>query len=70
MNDKSNKDGNSANISGRRKLLVGGGVIGATRVLPATWTGAVVNSVVMPAHAQTSITNVTYAATGPIPVIT
>ncbi len=50
-----------------RKILVGGGVIGASQVLPSKWTNAVVQSVVVPAHAQMSVL-LTFNGTGPIPV--
>lgn len=50
-----------------RKILVGGGVIGVSQVLPSKWTNAVIQSVVVPAHAQTSML-LTFNGTGPIPV--
>jgi len=67
----SNENDNSLNNKPRResmrKLLVGGGVIGASQVLPDKWTGAVVNSVIVPAHAQTSAATMTFVGTGPAP---
>ncbi len=50
-----------------RKILVGGGVIGVSQALPSKWKNAVVHSVVVPAHAQTSAILV-FNGTGPIPV--
>ena len=39
-----------------RKLLVGGGVLGAAGSLPDTWSKPLVDSVLLPAHANTSAT--------------
>ena len=39
-----------------RKLLVGGGIVGASTQLPDKWTKPLVDSVLVPAHAQTSVT--------------
>ncbi len=48
------------NVSSRRKMLksvaVGGGAIATAHALPSKWTSPVVNMVVTPAHAQTSVT--------------
>ena len=48
------KQSDSAKRDKRRKLLVGGGVIGASQAVPSNWGKAVVNSVILPGHAQTS----------------
>ena len=51
-----------------RKLLVGGGVIGASQVMPDKWTKAAVNSIVLPAHAQTSSSAVmNFSGMGAVP---
>lgn len=52
--NKSNQ--NQANDTARRKILLGlgGGVVGATQ-LPKTWSKPIINSVLLPAHAQTSL---------------
>ena len=50
-----------------RKIVIGGGVIGASQVLPSNWTKAVVQSVVVPAHAQMSVL-LNFNGTGAIPV--
>jgi len=55
-----------------RRILVGGGVVGAGSIVPETWTGTVLNSVMLPAHAQTSapaITSGMFAGTGTAPGI-
>jgi hypothetical protein len=49
--DKKNSNDRRDSI---RKILVGGGVIGASQALPNQWTNTVVNAVMLPAHAQTS----------------
>ncbi len=54
----------------RRKMLVGGGVMGAGALLPEAWKGPVFNSIVLPAHAQTSTVTITsgmFAGSGAIP---
>jgi len=54
----------------RRKMLVGGGVMSTGALLPETWKGPVFNSIVLPAHAQTStmaITSGMFAGSGAIP---
>ena len=52
--------GEDASVEGRRKalqkLLVGGGIVGASTQLPDKWTKPLVDSVLVPAHAQTSVT--------------
>lgn len=52
--------GEDAGVEGRRKalqrLLVGGGIAGASTQMPDKWTKPLVDSVLVPAHAQTSIT--------------
>jgi hypothetical protein len=54
----SKKTGNDKTTNAKRdsirKILVGGGVVTAGHMVPAKWTKAVVNSVVLPAHAQMS----------------
>jgi hypothetical protein len=49
-----------ASVEGRRKalrkLLVGGGIVGASTQLPDKWMKPLVDSVLVPAHAQTSVT--------------
>ena len=37
-----------------RRVLVGGGVISSAALIPEKWTNTVLESVVLPAHAQTS----------------
>jgi len=55
MSNKTDKNSpEKSKVSNRRKLLVGGGIIGAGSALPTKWTNAVVNTVVLPAHAQTT----------------
>lgn len=52
------KDAKSGGSPSRRKLLksiaAGGGAVVATRYIPGQWSEPVVDSVVLPAHAQTS----------------
>lgn len=52
-----------------RRILVGGGVVGAGSIVPETWTSTVLKSVVLPAHAQTSnsIMAGMFAGVGPAP---
>ena len=51
-----------------RRLLVSGGVIGSSAAIPDQWSKAVVQSVILPAHAQSSgITFGNFNGQGPIP---
>jgi hypothetical protein len=59
MDDKRTEDGQPAGgekISRRRamKVLGAGGVVAATLMLPSKWTKPVVESIIVPAHAQAS----------------
>jgi hypothetical protein len=59
MDDKRTEDGQPAggeNVSRRRamKVLGAGGVVAATLMLPSKWTKPVVESIIVPAHAQAS----------------
>ena len=56
MSNKSDDDKKNLNEKrdSVRKLLVGGGVVGASQMLPSKWGKTVVDSVVLPAHAQMS----------------
>ncbi|MFT5112664.1 MAG: hypothetical protein ACI8P9_001991 [Parasphingorhabdus sp.] len=51
-------DGNGSNSEDRRsklkQILAGGGVIAGGTAIPKQWSRAVVESVVLPAHAQTT----------------
>lgn len=38
----------------RRRLIVGGGIIGASGSIPEKWTSSLVETVVLPAHAATT----------------
>ena len=38
-----------------KKLLVGGGVAAVGSTLPTKWTKPVVDSIILPAHAQTTV---------------
>lgn len=40
--------------SGRRKLLIAGGVVASSALVPEKWSKPVVDTVLLPAHAQTS----------------
>jgi hypothetical protein len=61
--DKKNSNDRRDSI---RKILVGGGVIGASQALPSQWTNTVVNAVMLPAHAQTSL-SLSFRGTGTAP---
>jgi hypothetical protein len=61
--DKKNSNDRRDSI---RKILVGGGVIGASQALPSQWTNTVVNAVMLPAHAQTSL-SLSFRGTGIAP---
>lgn len=65
--DASEGTNNPQRRDGRRKLLVGGGVIGASQVLPASWTKTAVNSIILPSHAQTSAATMNFTGMGAIP---
>ena len=55
------------NISDRRKVLslMGAGVL-VTTALPKQWVAPVVNAVILPAHAQTSICTTDITVGGPL----
>ncbi len=57
-------------LTTRRRALLGlaGGVVGASQ-LPTTWTKPVVDSVILPAHAQTTVVPTTPAPTTTLPII-
>jgi len=42
-----------------RKILIGGGIAAGAAMLPDKWTKPVVDSIIAPAHAQTSTTTPT-----------
>ncbi|MFT4607822.1 MAG: hypothetical protein ACI9WC_001570 [Arenicella sp.] len=63
--DEKNRDNKRDSI---RKILVGGGVIGASQALPSQWTNTVVNAVMLPAHAQTSL-SLSFRGTGTVPSV-
>ena len=46
-----------------KKILVGGGAVLGAQFLPTEWKKPVINSIVVPAHAQTSPTGTTTTAT-------
>lgn len=51
-----------------RRLLVGGGVIGSSAIVPDKWSKAVVESVMLPAHAQSSgVSSGNFNGQGPAP---
>ncbi len=53
-----------------KKLLVGSGAaVAASQTLPAKWTKPVVDSVILPAHAQTTVVPTTPAPTTTLPII-
>ncbi len=45
------------------KILVAGGVIAGAHIIPSKWAAPVVNSIIVPAHAQTSGPTTTTAPT-------
>jgi len=47
-------DDNDSKASGRRKLLKAGGVVATSALIPEKWQKPVVDSVILPTHAQTS----------------
>ena len=53
------QDSGRTQDSGRRKVLVGGATVGAVAasavLLPKSWTTPVLRSVVVPAHAETTV---------------
>ncbi len=53
------QDSDRTQDSGRRKVLVGGATVGAVAasavLLPKSWTTPVLRSVVVPAHAETTV---------------
>lgn len=52
-----------------RRILVGGGVVSAGSMMPDNWTKTAVQTIVLPAHAQTStVSTGTFSGVGPIPV--
>jgi len=66
MNDSKNKNTEAANTqkasasenkeqAGRRRLLKAGGVVASSALLPEKWSRPVVDTVLLPAHAQTSM---------------
>ena len=59
---------NKSNPNTRRKVLalLGGGLLGATQ-LPKTWTRPIVNTVMLPAHAQTTSDTGTLPGEDPLP---
>ena len=59
MNDSSIEQDKQENLSqSKRKILtsigVTSGVVGATALVPSTWVKPAVNSVILPAHAQST----------------
>lgn len=66
-NEKNNNTDNPQRRNSIRKLLVGGGVIGASQVLPDSWTKTAVNSIILPSHAQTSVVAMNFSGMGAIP---
>ena len=59
MNDSSIEQENQENLSqSKRKILtsigVTSGVVGASALVPSTWVKPAVNSVILPAHAQST----------------
>lgn len=71
-NTEQQSNGSEKRRDALRRILVGGGVVGAGSIVPETWTGTVLNSVMLPAHAQTSaaaITSGMFAGTGSAPGI-
>ncbi len=63
--DDSNRDERRTNL---RRMLVGGGIIGTSVAVPDKWSKAVVESVVLPAHAQSSgVAAGNFNGQGPIP---
>lgn len=69
-NDTSATPGNTDSSDRRaalKKLLIGAGVVTGAHVLPEEWTKPVVNSIVVPVHAQTSGTTTSSPTTPPLP---
>ena len=67
MNDSSIEQDNQENLSqSKRKILtsigVTSGVVGASALVPSTWVKPAVNSVILPAHAQSTPAMMTTAA--------
>ena len=59
MNDSSIEQDNQENLSqSKRKILtsigVTSGVVGASALVPSTWVKPAVNSVILPAHAEST----------------
>ncbi len=51
-----------------KQILAGGGVIAASHTIPDQWSRAVVESVVLPGHAQTTgITTGNFSGQGDVP---
>ena len=51
-----------------RRMLVGGGVVTAGSMMPDNWTKTAVQTIVLPAHAQTSmVATGTFSGVGPVP---
>jgi hypothetical protein len=68
MDDKRTENGQPVSgekVSRRRamKVLGVGGVVAATLMLPSKWTKPVVESIIVPAHAQASAPPTTITAT-------
>jgi hypothetical protein len=48
-----------------QKILIGGGIAAGSAMLPDKWTKPVVDAIIAPAHAQTSITTTPTSTTLP-----
>jgi hypothetical protein len=61
--------------NGRRKvlqkILMGSGAVGVSAILPSKWTKPIIDTIIVPTHAQGSITTTTPApTTTPVPTTT
>lgn len=67
VTDKNSKLINEKRRSAVRKLILGSSILGVSQFAPKQWATPVINTVILPAHAQTSTTTTTSPTTTSVP---